>query len=185
MRRVLAWGFAGGVLATACFAGETVIGLRDVAAVQDGRGSARVLFRPAALPAFEGVTVESARLTIPYSGEVDPRRLELRVCPVTERWQGNGRWDTAFDRELYARATLDLRRGGGVMTFDLKVALREMAEYGLSTDGFVLTAVSASGGLPVGDLSRLGSLSGAMLRIETSQLPSGRPSAEWLARRGR
>ena len=182
MKEALMLGVLGAMVCASAFAEETTIALRDVTTVQDGRGSARVLFRTGALPASGGVLIESAVLRIPYTGAVAERAVELRVCPVTEAWQGGGRWDTGFDEELYSRGTLDLRRGSGVMSFDVTVALREIRENGFSADGFVLTATSETSGVLVGDLSRLGDFSGASLLVKTSVLPSGRPSAAWLAR---
>ena len=70
MRRAVMLGFLGALFSTGAFAEESTVALRDVTAVQDGRGSARVLFRVGALPAFEEVFVESAVLTIPYAGVV-------------------------------------------------------------------------------------------------------------------
>jgi hypothetical protein len=68
------------------------------------------------------------------------------------------------------------------MTFDVTVTIREILENGFSADGFVLTAASETEGVPVADLSRFGEFSGASLRVRTSALPSGRPSAAWLER---
>ncbi len=166
------------------FAGETVLALRDVTGVQDGRGASRVLFRTAALPSFEHRLIESAILSVPYAGSVVDRAREVRVCPVTEAWQGAARWSTAFDEELYARGTLDLRRGSGTMMFDVTVALREIVEHGLTADGFVLTGVASGDGIPTEDASRLSDLSGARLTVRTIELPSGMPPPEWFARRG-
>jgi hypothetical protein len=170
--------------ATMAWAEEVVVGLRDVSAVRDGRGAARVLFRTGALAVTERMWVQSAILTVPYSGVSEDRVNELRVCPVTAARGAGGDWMTPFDEELYARADLDLRRGSGLMAFDLTVPLREILEEGLASDGFVLTAADRASGLRVQDLGRLSELGGATLRVTTTTLPSGPPPAEWLARRG-
>ncbi len=184
MRLALA-GVLLGLLGGTAFAGETVVALRDVTGVQDGRGASRVLFRTAALPPFQSSLIESAILTVPYSGSVADRTREVRVCPVTETWQGAARWNTAFDEELYARGTLDLRRGNGSMRFDVTVALREIVEHGLTADGFVLTGMAPGAGIPTEDAARLSDLSGARLMVRTIELPSGMPPPEWFTRRGR
>ncbi len=173
-----------GLLGGTAFAGETVVALRDVTGVQDGHGASRVLFRTAALPSFEHRLIESAILSVPYAGSVVDRAREVRVCPVTEAWQGAARWNTAFDEELYARGTLDLRRGSGTMMFDVTVALREIVEHGLTADGFVLTGMAPGAGIPTEDATRLSDLSGARLTVRTIELPSGMPPPEWFARRG-
>jgi hypothetical protein len=144
-----------------------------------------VLFRAAALPSFENSLIESAILTVPYSGSAADRAREVRVCPVTESWRGAPRWSTAFDEELYARGSLDLRGGSGTMIFDVTAALREIVEHGLTTDGFVLTGTAPGRGIPTEDASRLSDLSGARLTVRTIGLPSGMPPPEWFARRGR
>ena len=81
--------------------------------------------------------------------------------------------------------TVNLYSGGsGVMTFDVTVPLREIAEAGLAADGFVLTGMRAGDGIPGGDASRIAGLPGAVLHLRTIELPSGRPPARWLARHG-
>ncbi len=160
---------------------ETEIGLRDVTVIHDGRGAARILFRTGALPISDRLVVDRAVLAVPWSGAAEERSLELRVCPVTTSWGG---WETDFDRELYARAEADLRRGPGMLSFDITMALRAIAEHGLTADGFVLIPGESRLGLTSEEVSRLASLAGASLRVTTTALPSGRPPAAWLARRG-
>jgi hypothetical protein len=140
---------AGVLLAgAATSAEERVVALRDVTAIQDNRGSARVLFRTGSFSWDERRILESAVLTVPYSGLAEDRVTELRICPVTAARGGGGDWTTPFDEELYARGELDLRHGSGVMTFDLTVAPRAILEEGMTADGFVLTAgAGRTGGL--------------------------------------
>ena len=165
-------------------AAEHEVPLLDVTAVTSQRGAVRVLFRTAALPSMERELIESAVLTVPYSGAAAERSMELRVCPVTESWSGGGRFDVRFDDELYARGDFDLRRGSGVMTFDVTVPLREILEEGMSADGFVLTGMRVGDGIPGADVVRIAGLPGAVLHLRTIELPSGRPPARWLARHG-
>lgn len=184
MRRVAVLAFAAGLVASAVSAAEREIPLRDVTSVASQRGSVRILFRTATLPSMDREMIESAVLTVPYSGAVAERSMELRVCPVTEAWSGGGRFDVGFDEELYSRADLDLRRGGGVMTFDVTVPLREILEAGMLSDGFVLTGMRAGDGIPGADVARIAGLPGAVLHLRTMELPSGRPPARWLERHG-
>ena len=182
MRRVTISMFVAACAVSTVSAAEREIPLRDVTSVASQRGAVRILFRTAALPSMDREMIESAVLTVPYSGAVADRSMELRVCPVTEAWSGGGRFDVGFDEELYARADLDLRRGSGVMTFDVTVPLREILEAGMSADGFVLTGIRSGDGIPGGDASRIAALRGAVLHLRTMELPSGRPPARWLER---
>lgn len=118
---------------------EYTFGLHDVTVVQDGHGLARVLFRTDSVPASGRVLVERATLTVPYAGATEDRSTELRICPVTRAWGGGADWTTPFDEELYGRSELDLRRGSGVLSFDLTAAIRAARESASFADGFVLT----------------------------------------------
>lgn len=182
---ILTCGVATMVMPTSSFAESVDVPLRDVTTVQDGRGAVRVFFRMAALPTSDHVLIDRAVLTIPYSGEREARVLELRVCPVTESWQGTGEWGTEFDTVLYSGGRLDLSRDHGVATFDVTPALQAIRERGYAADGFVLTVRDPESGIPAGDASRFAGLAGASLHLETTTLPSGPPPSAWLARHGR
>ncbi|MFN8179274.1 MAG: hypothetical protein U0167_15185 [bacterium] len=168
------------LLATTAWSEERTVPVRDVAVVQDGHGAARVFFRLGAISISQSTLIDRAVLTVPFTGDLADRAIELRVSPVTQAWAGNPSFDTPYDDSLSGRCEVDLRRGSGVANFDLTVALKESLEEGVFSDGFVLTARSE--GATATDLARFGTLSGATLRLTTTTLPSGKPP--W-AMRGR
>lgn len=170
--------------ASTAVAEEVVFPVRDVAVVQDGNGSARVLVRTELPPPDDRVLVDRAILVLPWEGPAEERVIDLRVCPVTESWQGGGRWETPFDRELYSRATMDLHRGSGAISFDVTVALQAAREQGSATNGFVLTAADAERGVVAADVARVRAGEG-VLRVWTTGLPTGPPPPAWQARQRR
>lgn len=166
-------------------ADELSLPIQDAAVALDGRGSARIFFRVDNLPASPNVLVDRAMITVPYSGTVEDRSFELRVCPVTSAWGAQPSWDTPYDDELYARADFDLRRSAGAMSFDVTVAVNASREHGMFADGFVMTlGRDRARGIRVQDLGRLASLAGVTMKVTTTHLPSGRPSAQWIQRHG-
>lgn len=170
--------------ATHAIADEVAFPVRDAAVVQDGSGSARVLLRTELPQPDDHVLVSRAILTLPWEGGAETRIVDLRACPVTESWQGGGRWETPFDRELYSRGTMDLRRGSGTISFDVTVAVQGAREQGLAGHGFVLTAATEPQEVSGADIGRIRADQG-VLRIWTTNLPSGPPPLAWQARQMR
>src|SRR5262245_43657714 len=183
MKRVLVLGLAGTLLAGPVRSEELTLGIHDVTTVQDGRGSGRIIFRVDPITTSDRVHVDRAILTLPFSGTIVERSIELRVCPVTGSLAGGGDWETPFDAELYGRAPWDLRNGSGTLGFDLTSAFRAIRAQGSPVEGFVLTVGHpVDGGVPLEDLARLSGLAGASLRVTTSRLPSGMPPQAWRER---
>ncbi len=170
--------------ATNAIADEVAFPVRDVAVVQDGRGSTRMLLQTELPPPDDHVLVSRAILTLPWEGNAEARVVDLRACPVTENWQSGGRWETPFDRELYSGATMDLHRGSGTVSFDVTVAAQGAREQGLAGHGFVLTAATDAEEVSGADMGRIRAGEG-VLRIWTTNLPSGPPPLAWQARQRR
>ena len=74
------------LLTTAAWGEERAVPVRDVTVVQDGHGSARVFFRLGAISVSQSTLINRAVLTVPFTGDVADREIELRVCPVTQAW---------------------------------------------------------------------------------------------------
>ncbi|HET9886179.1 MAG TPA: hypothetical protein VFR10_01610 [bacterium] len=149
--------------------------LEDVTVVNDGEGSARILFRVPSIPFSERTVIQHASLRIPYVGESENEWLDLRICPVTETWGDVGEWHTEFDGDLYAPARADLSRGSGAVVFDLTVLLKENLEEGVFSDGFVLTTGSQErAGIDESQVERFAFLVGAEFNVTTTTVPTVR-----------
>ena len=164
--------------------------VRDVAVIQDGAGSTRILFRASsAVSDLSEAIVSKAHLTITTTGIADARTLRVRVYPVTTvgwnplgvSWTGWSRPGGDYDEELFASAELDFARGGATASFDVTAILKEVLESGMTADGFLLTVDPADGtGIASGDLTRFGTLAAATLDVQYRRVP-----AALVAREGR
>jgi hypothetical protein len=161
-------------------------GVQDFTVIQDGRGSARILFR--AGPAVAGLTntsISHASLTFTTAGTPDTRRLRLRIYPVTTAWSALGvSWTTGwnraggdYDEEIFTAADLDLSSGTATAVFDVTGILKEVLESGMTADGFILTVDPVGGvGVSVADLTRFGTLGTASFDVRYRNVPPGRLS---------
>jgi len=156
--------------------------VRDVAVIQDGAGSARILFRAStAVSDLSEAIISKAHLTIATTGLPDARTLRVRVYPLTAvgwsplgaSWSGWTRPGGDYDEELFASAELDLAGGGATATFDVTAILKEVVEEGLTADGFLLTVDPVAGtGISVADLTRFGTLTGATFDVSYRNVPA-------------
>jgi len=73
--------------------------LRDRHVITDGEGAGRILFRTAAIDLDSASRIERATLTIPFSGSVEERHLDLRLCPVTTAWNSSATCRAAGRRQ--------------------------------------------------------------------------------------
>jgi hypothetical protein len=164
--------------------------VRDVAVIQDGAGSARILFRASStISDLSEAIVSKAHLAITTTGAAEARALRVRVYSVTTvgwnslgaTWTGWSGPGGDYDEELFASAELDFARGGATATFDVTAILKEVLESGMTADGFLLTVDPADGtGIASGDLTRFGTLSTATLDVQYRKVPGA-----LLAREGR
>ena len=107
MRRILAVSLS--LWAAPVLAEDVSRPITDVSTIAD-RGAVRVLFKTGAPVEAGALAVEQATITFPVAGELDRRRIELRVHPVTTPWEpGTVDWNSGwsrpggdFDDELYS-----------------------------------------------------------------------------------
>lgn len=171
MRTVLSFA-AVFVMAATALASDDIIGVGEVALLEDGVGAARIVFRPAPpeLPEYVAIGRATLEFDLPSAGEV--RRLRLRVHPVTTSWRaGLVSWTAGwsrpggdFDEDLAADAEVVVGRGGEV-GFDVTGILQEI-HGGLASDGFILTVPKEVGiGLRVEDAQAFSNLGAARLEV--------------------
>lgn len=169
--------------ATAVHAAGLRGAVRDVAVMQDGAGSARIVFRAAtSVSGLSEAILSRAQLTVTTSGVAGARILRVRIYPVTTvgwsplgvSWTAWARPGGDYDEELFASAELDFTRGSATATFDVTAILKEVLESGMTADGFLLTVDPADGtGIGVTDLPRFGTLAGATFDLSYRHMPAG------------
>jgi hypothetical protein len=174
--------------AGAASAAPLAASVQDVTVIQDGAGSARILFRPGpTVSGLTGTSISNATLTLPTAGLPAQRGLRLRIYPVTTTWSTAGAtWTTGwrraggdFDDEIFASADVDFTRGAATAVFDVTGILKEVLEAGMPADGLILTVHSLDGaGIPVADLARFGTLATATFDIRYRAAPPLRIALE-------
>jgi hypothetical protein len=153
-------------------------------------GETRYLFNVSGLDRMGLVQIRRATLTLPYTlATTAEREVNLRLMPLTTDWSGSvvswtGGWSRAggdYDEELYSRARADLRNGSGLLTFDLTVPVKEMAEDGASLYGFLITVDEREGeGLRSSDLALVQGLANASVEVTyRTTLTGPLGSARW------
>ena len=145
-------------------ADEETKDLRTIRSIDDGEGSARILFRVSELAQLDGIAIRRATLRVPLQGQVDQRTINLRVYPVTTTWnEGTVTWTNGwtrpggdFDEEVFGRGTLELASGASELQLDVTGLLKEVVEMDLTSDGFIVSVAPGDGiGLDSDDVSRL------------------------------
>jgi len=145
----------------------------ETSVIESPEGEARILFRFEDLTAEEGTAiVRSAELALPLSGEAVSREYELRIHPVTRAWSSPD-WETGWERaggdfedDLFARARVDLSRGGQTVRFDL-LSLMNRALTEEFMDGLILTVAPFDGaGIPEEDLARFAALESSAIQVQ-------------------
>jgi hypothetical protein len=162
--------------------------VQDVTVIQDGAGSARILFRAGpAVTGLTGTSISQATLTLTTAGLPAARGLRLHLHPVTTPWSAAGAswtsgWSRAggdIDEEVFATAEVDFTRGTGTAVFDVTGVLKEMLEAGMTADGFILTVNPVDGmGIPVADVARFGTLATATFDLRYRKAPPLRIALE-------
>jgi hypothetical protein len=161
-----------------------------VGAMVNEAGETRYLFKVSGLDRMGLVQIRRATLTLPYTlASTAEREVNLRLMPLTTDWSGStvswtGGWSRAggdYDEELYSRARADLRTGSGLLTFDLTVPVKEMAEDGTSLYGFLITVEETEGeGIRSPDLSLVQGLARASVEVAyRTTLTGPMGSARW------
>jgi len=152
---------------------ERNLSIADTAVIESPEGESRILFRFEDLEEREGTAiVRSAELAVTLSGDVAAREYELRIHPVTRAWS-NPDWSTGWERaggdfedDLFARAGVDLSRGGQTVRFDLlPVMNRALGDEFM--DGLILTVAPFDGaGIPEEDLARFAALESSAIQVQ-------------------
>jgi hypothetical protein len=174
------------VLAIPAAARQMSGSVKDVTELQDGAGSARVLFRLSPAEKLDGMLVSQATVTFQAAGTPVKEPLRLRVYPVTTTWTaGAVTWTSGWSRaggdyneDIYVPVEVDLSSGSATVELDLTPLVKETVEGGAVTDGFILTTDPAeSTGLAISDVSSFLGLSVASVDIRCREAPSVAPAA--------
>jgi hypothetical protein len=158
----------------------------DVAYIDDGEGTSRILFRMGDLSDLGHFVVSSAMLNVALAGSAESRALDLRVHNMTTDWNaGSVSWTSGwtrpggdFEEEVYASSRLDLSRGATIASIDLTPLLKETYEAGVAPRGYLITLANTEG-LTASDRSRFANLSSATVSVEAIRVP--RSPADLLA----
>jgi hypothetical protein len=149
--------------------------IRPIASESD---EARVLLDPGDLSVLDGELVVSAFLELSLPPVATERDVELRVGSVTTDWEGETpTWTHPWSRPggdvdtKYAHTVaLGRTNASGRLLVDVTQILQEIADGRAGKHGFMLTASARRVGFSPEEMSRLGSLSGTILRVDYRQI---------------
>ena len=156
--------------ATVARAERFVRPVTDVATVERLAGGSQIFFQWDPTIAEGDVAVRHAVLRFNLQGEPEAKTITLRVHPVTAPWSRG--LPVVYDEELWSHKEVDLRLSGAVV-MDLTTVVKEIAEEGVRSYGFLVEADAGEGdGLTSADLARLAGLSTGIVEVTWRRTPA-------------
>lgn len=149
-------------------------GVGDVTKVESRDGFARIYFKLDEPLQLQDTSVRRAKLTIPCRGEVVSDGHQVRLYAVSRAWNPGGLdWeDRKVHAQLYSDADVRLSRTEGKIEVDITNLIKETAERGEPSLGFMLsTPPGKARGLSGKLLRRLGNLEEAKVTVNYRKLP--------------